>query len=312
MNVFYTWRKMFLLPVQQPQNPINLSFTGIRPSSANIPKKMLEKNLYEGMTVKDISVLYNVSTTKVYQLIDYFNLPNPNKIRNSVNSPFMKKLDEKVPVLLKQGKSLTEICEIISEKKALLVKWLKLHFPNGYRETKKIYNREILASHLTNDEIAEMKGIKRSSVRSMRVKYGIPKYNPQTEENKRLLQENILHAINIKELAAAMNWPYDKTQKYVKKYNLKETLENNLKLKITELTQQGLGKYAVAKELGMSVSKLRNLLKKYEMETVFDDHKLKIKRAVQQMRAEKYSFPQIARTLGISPRTALNYMKEEV
>ena len=276
-------------------------------NSNSIPKKALETLLKEGISVKEIAKLYNTNNYKIYNLINKFNLQKPNEIRRSGDNPIMKKLDKLLPELIDKGKSISEISNLISVSRENITKWLKQNFPQGFREFKKERNLTLLRSSLTDQEIADKKGIKRSSVRRVRSKLGIsPDDNGKIQKAKEIAQQ----CKTVAEMSERLGWDYNFTRKYAVKYQLLEILENNKKNFIINCANQGLGKYETAKRLNITHMTLDKLLKKYGLESVFEDYKSNLIKAVLKLHNKGLSMKEIGQNLGIPPRTVSHYLKK--
>ena len=152
-----------------------------------------------------------------------------------------------------------------------------------------------------------MIGIKSTSVRNMRYQLKISRPNPEKELNEKLLNEYIQTSTSANELSELIGWRKDKTRRYIKKYQLQETLDNNLKNSILDLVNQGLGKYKTASMLNISEPTLNKILKKYGLESVFETRRLNKINTIRSLKQQGLTNKQISQKTGIPLRTVLYY-----
>ena len=302
---------MKIIPVQifHSQN-VNqdFNFTGRKsPKNFIIPKFQLEAHLQDGKSVKEIAALYEVNEQRIYKLLKIFSLKTPTRTKYPSLAELKPRLDVILPELIKQGKSVKEISEISSASKSIIIKWIKTQFTEGLRTVKKEINLNFLKSKHTDEEIAEMKGIKSASVRSMRSQFKIHKYDPEKETNVQRLREYVQTSNSVSDLSKLMGWKNDKTRRYIKKYQLQETLDNNQKHTILNLVNQGFGKYEAAQKLNMAEPTLKKLLKKFDMETVFEERRLNKINTILELKKQGLTNKQISQKTGIPLRTVSYY-----
>ncbi len=304
---------MKVIPVQifqyyNQNNSQNNHFTGRIPENKDILSRInLEMLLQEGKTVKEIASFYGINEQKIYKLIKIFSLRTPRETKYPSFKELKPKFDAILPELIKQGKSLNELSEAVLANKNAIIKWIKIRFPEGLRAIKREQHLNFLKSNYSDEEIAEMKGIKSSSVRSMRYQFKIQKQDPEKERILQKLQELAQTSTSISELSKQMGWDNDKTRKYIKKYQLQETLDNNLKTSILNLANQGLGKYKTANKLNIAEPTLNKILKKYGMETIFEDHRLNKINTILNLKQQGLTIKQISQKTGIPIRSITHY-----
>ena len=295
MNIHF-----FINKTQQTQ-PLN--FTG----APKLTKNQLEKCLILGMSVQAIALKYKISPQKVYALIRFFELKVPTKIKTSER---IDKLNRNMPRLIQQGKTIVQITKELGVAKFYVEKWIKMNLENGLRPIKEKLTKKLLMSELSNKAIAQQKGVSSTSVSKLRTKYGVS-YTKMLEQKKLDLIKNALnHAISFNQIAKETNLPPQVCSKYIKKYGLQETLNNNLKVFIQQKIACGTGKYSLAKEMDIAEPTLNRLLKKLNMQQAFDKYRQDIIRQVTQQRQNGITLKQIAKNLGISKRTVTNYLKQ--
>lgn len=304
---------MKVIPVQifqyyNQNNSQNNHFTGRIPENKDILSRInLEMLLQEGKTVKEIASFYGINEQKIYKLIKIFSLRTPRETKYQSFKELKPKFDAILPELIKQGKSLNELSEAVLANKNAIIKWIKIRFPEGLRAIKREQHLNFLKSNYSDEEIAEMKGIKSSSVRSMRYQFKIQKQDPEKERILQKLQELAQTSTSISELSKQMGWDNDKTRKYIKKYQLQETLDNNLKNSILFLANQGLGKYKTANRLNIAEPTLNKILKRYDINTVFADHKTAQINTILELKKQGLTSKQISEQTGVPVRTVRYY-----
>ena len=302
---------MKIIPVQtfpyysQSQN---INFAGKNKlNNIIISRIQLETLLMEGKSVKEIASLYGINEQRIYKLIKLFSLKTPRRNKYPLLNDLKQKFDSTLPDLIKQGKSINEISQLISENKNTIIKWLKINLPEGLRAIKKEQHLNFLKSNYSDEEIARMIGIKSTSVRNMRYQLKISRPNPEKELNEKLLNEYIQTSTSANELSELIGWRKDKTRRYIKKYQLQETLDNNLKNSILDLVNQGLGKYKTANMLNISEPTLNKILKKYGLESVFETRRLNKINTIRSLKQQGLTNKQISQKTGIPLRTVLYY-----
>ena len=302
---------MKIIPVQtfpyysQSQN---INFAGKNKlNNIIISRIQLETLLMEGKSVKEIASLYGINEQRIYKLIKLFSLKTPRRNKYPSLNDLKQKFDSTLPDLIKQGKSINEISQLISENKNTIIKWLKINLPEGLRAIKKEQHLNFLKSNYSDEEIARMTGIKSTSVRNMRYQLKISRPNPEKELNEKLLNEYIQTSTSANELSELMGWRKDKTRRYIKKYQLQETLDNNLKKSILDLVNQGLGKYKTANLLNIAEPTLNKILKKYGMETVFEDRRINKINTILSLKQQGLTIKQISQKTGIPIRSITHY-----
>ena len=302
---------MKIIPVQtfpyysQSQN---INFAGKNKlNNIIISRIQLETLLMEGKSVKEIASLYGINEQRIYKLIKLFSLKTPRRNKYPLLNDLKQKFDSTLPDLIKQGKSINEISQLISENKNTIIKWLKINLPEGLRAIKKEQHLNFLKSNYSDEEIARMIGIKSTSVRNMRYQLKISRPNPEKELNEKLLNEYIQTSTSANELSELIGWRKDKTRRYIKKYQLQETLDNNLKNSILDLVNQGLGKYKTASMLNISEPTLNKILKKYGLESVFETRRLNKINTIRSLKQQGLTNKQISQKTGIPLRTVLYY-----
>ena len=298
--------KIFLYNNQNKNQNINFAGTN-NLNKIIIPRFQLESLLQEGKSVKEIASLYGINEQKIYKLIKLFSLKTPRRNKYPSFKELKPKFDAILPELIKQGKSLNELSEAVLANKNAIIKWIKIRFPEGLRAIKREQHLNFLKSNYSDEEIAEMKGIKSSSVRSMRYQFKIQKQDPEKERILQKLQELAQTSTSISELSKQMGWDNDKTRKYIKKYQLQETLDNNLKKSILDLVNQGLGKYKTANLLNIAEPTLNKILKKYGMETVFEDRRINKINTILSLKQQGLTIKQISQKTGIPIRSITHY-----
>lgn len=302
---------MKIIPVQtfpyysQSQN---INFAGKNKlNNIIISRIQLETLLMEGKSVKEISSIHGINEQRIYKLIKLFSLKTPRRNKYPSLNDLKQKFDSTLPDLIKQGKSINEISQLISENKNTIIKWLKINLPEGLRAIKKEQHLNFLKSNYSDEEIARMTGIKSTSVRNMRYQLKISRPNPEKELNEKLLNEYIQTSTSANELSELMGWRKDKTRRYIKKYQLQETLDNNLKKSILDLVNQGLGKYKTANMLNIAEPTLNKILKKYGMETVFEDRRINKINTILSLKQQGLTIKQISQKTGIPIRSITHY-----
>lgn len=302
---------MKIIPVQtfpyysQSQN---INFAGKNKlNNIIISRIQLETLLMEGKSVKEIASLHGINEQRIYKLIKLFSLKTPRRNKYPSLNDLKQKFDSTLPDLIKQGKSINEISQLISENKNTIIKWLKINLPEGLRAIKKEQHLNFLKSNYSDEEIARMTGIKSTSVRNMRYQLKISRPNPEKELNEKLLNEYIQTSTSANELSELMGWRKDKTRRYIKKYQLQETLDNNLKKSILDLVNQGLGKYKTANKLNIAEPTLNKILKKYGMETVFEDRRINKINTILSLKQQGLTIKQISQKTGIPIRSITHY-----
>ena len=302
---------MKIIPVQtfpyysQSQN---INFAGKNKlNNIIISRIQLETLLMEGKSVKEIASLYGINEQRIYKLIKLFSLKTPRRNKYPLLNDLKQKFDSTLPDLIKQGKSINEISQLISENKNTIIKWLKINLPEGLRAIKKEQHLNFLKSNYSDEEIARMIGIKSTSVRNMRYQLKISRPNPEKELNEKLLNEYIQTSTSANELSELIGWRKDKTRRYIKKYQLQETLDNNLKNSILDLVNQGLGKYKTANMLNISEPTLNKILKKYGMESVFETRRINKINTIRSLKQQGLTNKQISQKTGIPLRTVSYY-----
>lgn len=302
---------MKIIPVQtfpyysQSQN---INFAGKNKlNNIIISRIQLETLLMEGKSVKEISSIHGINEQRIYKLIKLFSLKTPRRNKYPSLNDLKQKFDSTLPDLIKQGKSINEISQLISENKNTIIKWLKINLPEGLRAIKKEQHLNFLKSNYSDEEIARMTGIKSTSVRNMRYQLKISRQNPEKELNEKLLNEYIQTSTSANELSELMGWRKDKTRRYIKKYQLQETLDNNLKKSILDLVNQGLGKYKTANMLNIAEPTLNKILKKYGMETVFEDRRINKINTILSLKQQGLTIKQISQKTGIPIRSITHY-----
>ena len=302
---------MKIIPVQtfpyysQSQN---INFAGKNKlNNIIISRIQLETLLMEGKSVKEIASLYGINEQRIYKLIKLFSLKTPRRNKYPLLNDLKQKFDSTLPDLIKQGKSINEISQLISENKNTIIKWLKINLPEGLRAIKKEQHLNFLKSNYSDEEIAGMIGIKSTSVRNMRYQLKISRPNPEKELNEKLLNEYIQTSTSANELSELIGWRKDKTRRYIKKYQLQETLDNNLKNSILFLANQGLGKYKTANRLNIAEPTLNKILKRYDINTVFADHKTAQINTILELKKQGLTSKQISEQTGVPVRTVRYY-----
>ena len=298
--------KIFLYNNQNKNQNINFAGTN-NLNKIIIPRFQLESLLQEGKSVKEIASLYGINEQKIYKLIKLFSLKTPRRNKYPSLNDLKHKFDTILPHLIKHGKSLNEIAQITSENKNTIIKWIKINIPEGLRAIKREQHLNFLKSNYSDEEIAKMTGIKSTSVRNMRYQLKISKPNQEKETNEKLLHEYIQTCTSVNELSKLMGWKNDKTRRYIKKYQLQETLDNNLKTSILNLANQGLGKYKTANKLNIAEPTLNKILKKYGMETIFEDHRLNKINTILNLKQQGLTIKQISQKTGIPIRSITHY-----
>ena len=142
---------MKIIPVQtfpyysQSQN---INFAGKNKlNNIIISRIQLETLLMEGKSVKEIASLYGINEQRIYKLIKLFSLKTPRRNKYPLLNDLKQKFDSTLPDLIKQGKSINEISQLISENKNTIIKWLKINLPEGLRAIKKEQHLNFLKSN---------------------------------------------------------------------------------------------------------------------------------------------------------------------
>lgn len=100
----------------------------------------LEESLQKGMSVNEIAQLFKVSSDRIYDLIRVYGLKTPRDIKTSNDNPFYNKLNTELPKLIEKGYTVKEMMGILSVKKYVIDRWLKINLPEGLNKLKRLRN----------------------------------------------------------------------------------------------------------------------------------------------------------------------------
>lgn len=317
---------MYISTISYPFQQKYVSFASKKLSDSGfISKTDLIKELDSGVPAEKIAQKYCISIPRLCNLakafglyqkltanspINQFNVNTGiNRTKDSVKGAQVN-LDTEIPKLIEKNATIEQMQQALGVKKYWIIKWIKLNTPNGLRQLKKERLKNLYMSELSNKELAQLMGVPLKNVSTKRPKYGVFMSKRKEEKILEQVKKALNSSVKIKDIAKEANVHVQTCSRYIQKYNLMPEKTENQREFILQKIKEGKGKYAVAKELQISESAFLRLLDKLNLKDAFEQHKQKLQQQVQEQRKNGIKIKEIAKNLGISERTVLNYTKK--
>lgn len=317
---------MYISTISYPFQQKYVSFASKKLSDSGfISKTDLIKELDSGVPAEKIAQKYCISIPRLCNLakafglyqkltanspINQFNVNTGiNRTKDSVKGAQVN-LDTEIPKLIGKNATIEQMQQALGVKKYWIIKWIKLNTPNGLRQLKKERLKNLYMSELSNKELAQLMGVPLKNVSTKRPKYGVFMSKRKEEKILEQVKKALNSSVKIKDIAKEANVHVQTCSRYIQKYNLMPEKTENQREFILQKIKEGKGKYAVAKELQISESAFLRLLDKLNLKDAFEQHKQKLQQQVQEQRKNGIKIKEIAKNLGISERTVLNYTKK--
>ena len=317
---------MYISTISYPFQQKYVSFASKKLSDSGfISKTDLIKELDSGVPAEKIAQKYCISIPRLCNLakafglyqkltanspINQFNVnTNINRTKDSVKGAQVN-LDTEIPKLIEKNATIEQMQQALGVKKYWIIKWIKINTPNGLRQLKKERLKNLYMSELSNKELAQLMGVPLKNVSTKRPKYGVFMSKRKEEKILEQVKKALNSSVKIKDIAKEANVHVQTCSRYIQKYNLMPEKTENQREFILQKIKEGKGKYAVAKELQISESAFLRLLDKLNLKDAFEQHKQKLQQQVQEQRKNGIKIKEIAKNLGISERTVLNYTKK--
>lgn len=317
---------MYISTISYPFQQKYVSFASKKLSDSGfISKTDLIKELDSGVSAEKIAQKYCISIPRLCNLakafglyqkltanspINQFNVNTGiNRTKDSVKGAQVN-LDTEIPKLIEKNATIEQMQQALGVKKYWIIKWIKLNTPNGLRQLKKERLKNLYMSELSNKELAQLMGVPLKNVSTKRPKYGVFMSKRKEEKILEQVKKALNSSVKIKDIAKEANVHVQTCSRYIQKYNLMPEKTENQREFILQKIKEGKGKYAVAKELQISESAFLRLLDKLNLKDAFEQHKQKLQQQVQEQRKNGIKIKEIAKNLGISERTVLNYTKK--
>lgn len=317
---------MYISIISYPFQQKYVSFASKKLSDSGfISKTDLIKELDSGVPAEKIAQKYCISIPRLCNLakafglyqkltanspINQFNVNTGiNRTKDSVKGAQVN-LDTEIPKLIEKNATIEQMQQALGVKKYWIIKWIKINTPNGLRQLKKERLKNLYMSELSNKELAQLMGVPLKNVSTKRPKYGVFMSKRKEEKILEQVKKALNSSVKIKDIAKEANVHVQTCSRYIQKYNLMPEKTENQREFILQKIKEGKGKYAVAKELQISESAFLRLLDKLNLKDAFEQHKQKLQQQVQEQRKNGIKIKEIAKNLGISERTVLNYTKK--
>lgn len=317
---------MYISTISYPFQQKYVSFASKKLSDSGfISKTDLIKELDSGVPAEKLAQKYCISIPRLCNLakafglyqkltanspINQFNVNTGiNRTKDSVKGAQVN-LDTEIPKLIEKNATIEQMQQALGVKKYWIIKWIKLNTPNGLRQLKKERLKNLYMSELSNKELAQLMGVPLKNVSTKRPKYGVFMSKRKEEKILEQVKKALNSSVKIKDIAKEANVHVQTCSRYIQKYNLMPEKTENQREFILQKIKEGKGKYAVAKELQISESAFLRLLDKLNLKDAFEQHKQKLQQQVQEQRKNGIKIKEIAKNLGISERTVLNYTKK--
>lgn len=317
---------MYISTISYPFQQKYVSFASKKLSDSGfISKTDLIKELDSGVPAEKLAQKYCISIPRLCNLakafglyqkltanspINQFNVNTGiNRTKDSVKGAQVN-LDTEIPKLIEKNATIEQMQQALGVKKYWIIKWIKINTPNGLRQLKKERLKNLYMSELSNKELAQLMGVPLKNVSTKRPKYGVFMSKRKEEKILEQVKKALNSSVKIKDIAKEANVHVQTCSRYIQKYNLMPEKTENQREFILQKIKEGKGKYAVAKELQISESAFLRLLDKLNLKDAFEQHKQKLQQQVQEQRKNGIKIKEIAKNLGISERTVLNYTKK--
>ena len=317
---------MYISTISYPFQQKYVSFASKKLSDSGfISKTDLIKELDSGVPAEKIAQKYCISIPRLCNLakafglyqkltanspINQFNVNTGiNRTKDSVKGAQVN-LDTEIPKLIEKNATIEQMQQALGVKKYWIIKWIKINTPNGLRQLKKERLKNLYMSELSNKELAQLMGVPLKNVSTKRPKYGVFMSKRKEEKILEQVKKALNSSVKIKDIAKEANVHVQTCSRYIQKYNLMPEKTENQREFILQKIKEGKGKYAVAKELQISESAFLRLLDKLNLKDAFEQHKQKLQQQVQEQRKNGIKIKEVAKNLGISERTVLNYTKK--
>ncbi|MCM1265750.1 MAG: LuxR C-terminal-related transcriptional regulator, partial [Candidatus Gastranaerophilales bacterium] len=258
----------------------SIAFTGIKPS-----KELIEKELQSGKTIKDIREAYGFTKEQFQRYCKREKIVTPRK-QAQINSENITK--EQIQELLEQGKTRDEICKILGIKRNTLSTKITEFGLNKKGQTQKDnaskITKELLIQYIaegkTNEEIAEIFNVSKSTVLNKKNKFGLvsdKKLSRQANEDiteqdiTSRLELGLTQAQIMKELGIKSKSSYNRL---LIRLNIqtqqKQAIEHNKTITREDITTRldaGMPVKQIQEELGIKRSQWSKKLKEFGIET---------------------------------------------
>lgn len=149
-------------------NKYNIEFTA---RNYFTDRTQLAQYLKSGMTAEEIANIHDVTVGRVYYLIRAFGLKTPRSIKSNFNDSNLDKLNEIIPQLINKGATVREMAKLIPEKRSIIEKWIRLHFPEGFRQVKRDRIAAFLQSDYTDEQIAVLTNRSPVTIKNLRTSF---------------------------------------------------------------------------------------------------------------------------------------------
>lgn len=163
-------------------NMVNFSGRSVVPRFF-VNKEKLEECFVKGMSTAEIAELYGVKPYKVYELTRIFKINRAELSKKARLESDKSQLNSLLPPLLEKGMSTREISKKLSVNRSKIEKWIKANVPEGLINFKRERLVNLLNSGLSDEEIAEIRGISPNTARLMRARFMI--WQKNVDKNKK-------------------------------------------------------------------------------------------------------------------------------
>lgn len=183
------------------------TFTG----HINVSIVKLEQYLNEGLSIKEIAKILNISERTVYYLIKKLDLKLPSQLAS-------EKIDSILTAYTGQNISIRKINEKTGLSRFTVQKWYQQNFANS---PKKIWLQKImplLKSDMSNKEIAELTNTDINLVKSLRQQHKLGNRQLKKENMMTKIIEKFQAGLNNVEIAETLGISRDTVRRYLKKF----------------------------------------------------------------------------------------------
>ena len=171
----------------------------------------LEQYLNEGLSIKEIAKILNISERTVYYLIKKLDLKLPSQLAS-------EKIDSILTAYTGQNISIRKINEKTGLSRFTVQKWYQQNFANS---PKKIWLQKImplLKSDMSNKEIAELTNTDINLVKSLRQQHKLGNRQLKKENMMTKIIEKFQAGLNNVEIAETLGISRDTVRRYLKKF----------------------------------------------------------------------------------------------
>ena len=171
----------------------------------------LEQHLNNGLSIKEIAKILDISERTVYYLIARFNLKLPSKIHS-------EKIDFVLPKYTGQNISIREINKKTGLSRVAIQKWYQQNFTNS---PKRIWLQKImplLKSDMSSKEIAQITNTDINIIKYLRQQYKLGNRKLKKENMMAKIIKKFKEGLNKSEIATDLGISRDTVGRYLKNF----------------------------------------------------------------------------------------------